>query len=516
MSRFGLDVALDTIGVVFGKLLCNFSTYQPSGGGAPVDVDYTKRAPLNFESTFPIDVITADIDYDPNVDDLMSLDLFGNSFTNTDRFFVMYDSADANRYIRISWSSSGGGRLLCQAQSAITGVVSSFGVAGAIPPDQRNKVGFRSSGIGSAKTFVSCLDGNEVDPEIVDWTGTKFDKIVMGANYASSGGSPNMLVYGLEAILLGNVNFVSNADDGTVFMSDSGTIFTASDEIPLTLQYPNYTPDPDDIVSSPATGPIHIRTAAIPSDILTANVNIDLTKDLNIDLLLSTLSPVDSGDRYLELYDSTDIAKYVVMYWYTGGLLAVAVNNGGSGISAVAGIIQGETPQELCANFTGPQNAKVFSAEVDGVLDPTPAVIDMTGMTLDRLVVGTRRGGATLMDMDLYRLSSNQLGNINFVGRIWGVDDPNGNKYIGSATTENPAGVTMTLDDQAEESAVSPYTIGKWDGTTNGAYLVSDKQLINGACVTIPAGEAIVYDKDTDEALYDKDTGEIIFDKDGV
>jgi hypothetical protein len=47
-------------------------------------------------------------------------------------------------------------------------------------------------------------------------------------------------------------------------------------------------------------------------------------------------------------------------------------------------------------------------------------------------------------------------------------------------------------------------------------YLIDDRYQIGSTCVTVPAGEAIIYDKDTGEALFDKDTGQVLFDKDGV
>jgi len=166
------------------------------------------------------------------------------------------------------------------------------------------------------------------------------------------------------------------------------------------------------------------------------------------------------------------------MYWFTGDLLAINVSNGASQISAVSGIVQGLTPQTLAAEFTGLKSAKSFVASVDGVPDASPATIDMTGMNIDKLVIGTRRGGTSLMDSNLYSMSSNQLGDVSFVGRLWTETSVNGNTYTTTATTENPSGITLTLEDNAEESAVCPY-IGAWPNV----FLVRDTPCVDNRLI---------------------------------
>jgi hypothetical protein len=304
-----------------------------------------------------------------------------------------------------------------------------------------------------------------------------------------------------SANLWGNWNVVSNEDDGKVFLSDTGKIIELFED-GGPAQYPTAQPaDPNDIVSEPATGPVWVRTSATPSDTLTADVSIDLSKDLDITLLVRTIANPNSGDRYIELYDSTDVNKYMIIYWFTGGALAVAVENGGGTLSAVPSTISEGDLNTVGVRMTGPQNAKSFVACVDGVEDASPAGVDMSGMNLDRLVIGSRRAGATLMDMDLHWLSSNQLGYVNFVSRLWTENDTNGGKFFGTATTENPTGIELLLTDNPELGAMFPHLFKNgqpavWPTT----YLISD---------TPCSGSALLLDDDS-IALQD-DEGEFLF-----
>jgi hypothetical protein len=267
---------------------CNFTTYFDGSGN--FNIDFVRRAPLNFVDSTPVDTLKAiSINYDPSLGDDFDIDVYLTDTPNDDTFFVLFDSLNSARRI-FGRTSFGNARYRVQAASLLTPLVTSDFVT-PVNAGERHKYGFSIDPI--LKTICGTIDGiKTLDDESIDFTGTIFNTLVIGSNELEVGGV-DMLLYACNSTLLGNISFVSNVSDGQSFTNAEGTTFVINDEIPLNIQYPDYTPtDPNDI-TKPAP-----RLGDIYNDALLIG---------NRDLLTGEFTP-DAGTPTAELVSDTPCA----------------------------------------------------------------------------------------------------------------------------------------------------------------------------------------------------------------
>jgi len=232
-----------------------------------------------------------------------------------------------------------------------------------------------------------------------------------------------------------------------------------------------------------ATGAIRLIGDTSP-DIITAPISYDASLDdtFSLDQLTNLLT---NGDEWLEMNDSVSGAYIQFNYNSASDRLRVLVSNGTALVASdFAGVNAVGSRRQLGFVASGLVATKQYLATVDGVSGGDPEVIDMTGVIFDSIIIGSNSGESAMPNLDLYALNSSLLGNTNFIGRIPYQGDPNANKFYSDAVVP----VEYTLFDKTPFGSYFPWTIGAWPTS----YLKEDKQTINGACVTIPAGQEVV------------------------
>lgn len=130
-----------------------------------------------------------------------------------------------------------------------------------------------------------------------------------------------------------------------------------------------------------------------------------------------------------------------------------------------------------------------FTIIVDGVSKSAASIL-AGATTVNEIHLGARDEVFRNLPVDyewfsheMGGVASDELSTVTLEGRLWGVNDANGNKFFGTAGDE------WVLIDNSPLGAPYPH-IGKWDGTLSGAHLVNDKYQTDTVCVTVnPDGD---------------------------
>ena len=217
---------------------------------------------------------------------------------------------------------------------------------------------------------------------------------------------------------------------------------------------------------SPVTGPIRIDTENNEDD---AIVSDGISYKFDVDDFFSQKFSFDqptSGVERTYIFTSAGNAD-VALIIPTNLIPYLEVDNGTTTIQLTSStaVVQGQV-YNIKFVTAGIESNKSFTLFMDGIEVSGAQFIDMSGVTLNKLTLGTKEDFTDRLSMSLYEVDSNQIGYTDFVSRLPPQNDPNGNKFF--STT----GVTYTLFPQTPLTEYYPYFgLGfGWDD----AYYVSD------------------------------------------
>lgn len=437
-------------------IICDFSTYF--NGTRDVIVPFVKRAPLNINTTGSInDAIQADISFDPTVDEefIFTTRLVEDTGI-TDKMVILYDSGSSSliQFVMFTGPSS-----FFRVQG-FNGTSNSFSDSDDdLVFGDKYELGFKLSGPANAKVVTCTVNGvDQSSPDSLDFTGVTFDKIVIGSG-ADLSDILKLLAFNVSSTQLGNVNFVSNVDDGLTFISTSGDTYIASDQSPLTIQFPDYTPvNSIDILSDPATGPLNLDQDSVSNELLPSLINLD--QDFVLKIRFNLDVSIDPSDRILRL-KSTLSDSGITLDW-SGSIIrlfiadSIGINQANMSRSYTLGT-------DGVATITRVGSSVTF--DVNGS-STTDATVDLTtnGSTINIVHVGAENVDFREAESLFYYFNMDILDNWNFVGRLPTQNDATGNTFTGSLNS-----IILTLQDDIPFGAYFPY-LTDW----NDSYLISD------------------------------------------
>jgi hypothetical protein len=471
------------------SILCNVSIYIDSTG-AEVPIDYVgdplefATGPMRINAVSPPQYIEADISFDPAVDDLCTSDInYLIDFVQFNiPFFKIYSSLNSAHFINVFYTYSGANRILRVQANDGNGVLTTQLLNEYIAGTTSN-IGFDLSGAGATKLLRAYTDGvYATDGKILNWTGITFDKLIYGVAENLTGSSLAFDLYNNTSTQLGVVDFTTRLPAKTAsgnIISDSVqsieyivkdaryypyigaftpiTNYYLGDSI--TNQY-NYVDSVTTAVIAEYTNALNIRSAQnsyISTQLAPTGFPFgDFTGGLAPDLTRNSTYCIANG------------ADIIVFYI---GINDILLGNGIEAIKAVYSAVEAE-----CITA----GVKFIPCTIMSLLESNPAQ-------------ATQNAEANEVS-EWIRNNFTNVADINTAMGLGGVDnwvDPTLTIFGVHPTT---AGEIVQAD------TVSPFVLSAIDsGDLNGAYLKEDRQEINGACVTIPAGEQLVIDEITEQ-----------------
>jgi len=315
-----------------GATACNVSVYIDSDGQMHLE-PFVNRAPLNLNEDCLIGLFDSDI----NLND------------GTERFFEG----------RINPQS---GTLANEFLHNIGRVNESAGIVVSYDGTRLIFKWFNDSG-----NTISQIIGAPASP-FGDWieyriniSTTKFEVVIGGNTYGNLGITPasstvNGEYYGCRARTgiqnghvwvsstnnseLGYTDFTSNQDDGPIFRNSNGKMYTLTDNNPQTAQIPGWFPNPDDILSSPATGGILCKTGSMVyaesstpianlADGVEREFEFEFTPDENVTLneVIYSLFNKDNSSGHRIIVQTRTTVDEVWAVWVGDGGTEVVVPN---------------------------------------------------------------------------------------------------------------------------------------------------------------------------------------------
>ena len=205
---------------------------------------------------------------------------------------------------------------------------------------------------------------------------------------------------------------------------------------------------------------------------------------------------VSNGDRYFELWDSSDVTTYLIAYNFTGDTFVVAIYLSGVPYIAAFGTYNPLLKQKLGFSISGTVDNMVLRSTINGVESTNFKTLDMTGVKFDRMVIGNRRALTSTATIKLWGIESILLSQLSFISNNLSTICYSNGSIIVSANT--PVINNGRIPDyQAEKTDLNYYYaegVANFDGSTYGFNSTSNNSI---SFKTIGAGASIQFEPET-------------------
>lgn len=460
--RHALGHALDLLTTGLGSLVCNITKYVDSLGKI-ILVPFIVKAPVNLRG----DHIQSE--EFPQVD--LSLQ------TTTWKFNFMFTGViDAFEYF--------------------LEVASSVGLGNQIIACYLNSGNITTTWKSTAGVTIGNTVHTAVNPQVGEWleftitsSPTSFDVTVNGITLtdttlalaeslagvetygARTGGAfePDVLMGYSMSTLTGNISYVSRSVDGTVFITDNGTVMKLNKDTSGDEQYPNYQPPASVISYFPETGPVkcngdYISNLAIGSKVFS-------TTDF---IVSGEFTPYNLG-----------LGEFYFNYGRNGGAdLGIYAYSSGTGVIFGVQDNLGITAFEhyepnmhgLRAKYRLERVGTNIDVYVNDVFRVGFTLLDLTtnGLTIDSVVYGAKNNTSNKSRVTYYNAyisSDNFTDRWNFISRLGAQSTPL-TTFTGSISS-----TALTISDGSPYGMIFPHIVD------NGSYLLSDDSCANNPLV---------------------------------
>lgn len=345
------------------------------------------------------------------------------------------------------------------------------------------------------KVFV---DGVEIDSQVIvivaDFKLNEYE-----ISYHNDVQHMEMLLYSYELTGIGKADFVSNQDDGKIFISDNGTIWDLTEDVAGSSQIKADGTSStgydwgDNKKAMPATGPINLSNDNLfclfgDRNLVGQNWGFKLVvteNNLLASQYLFTSSPQGSSAKKIEILIDGGGTKIQYRVFDGAGAFQVARD----WFLPVGAFM-------ICASYYS--GVWEFTVTDSSLVVGSGAEDFSNAPVVGEFNLGNFEGISQHCDAKVSLLHWSLVDTFDLKKRILEQGNPNNSLITGAGNTISGIPEVITITDGAPVTALLPYK--------EDTFLVNDLWQTQTACITVPAGFKPVYD--TKEKLFVFDTEE--------